>query len=82
MTDREATIFKIGISFTPGISAEVVRRLEEAGVSIEDFFEIDTQELTSLLGLSRAKFDKVLREEALFKARKEMEFVERHGINV
>lgn len=82
MTDREATIFKIGISFTPGISAEAVRRLEEAGVSIEDFFEIDTQELTSLLGLSRAKFDKVLREEALFKARKEMEFVERHGINV
>lgn len=83
MTDREASIYKIGISMTPGMTTDVVRRLEDAGISIADFFEFDTSELSAALGLSGSfKFEKLKREEALFRARREMEFVEKHNIQV
>lgn len=82
MNDREATILKIAMSFTPGVNADVVRRIEEAGVTLHDFFESSTSRLSDSLGMPSLKLDKVHREEALFRARKEMEFVERHGIRV
>ncbi|MDE5789961.1 MAG: DNA-processing protein DprA [Muribaculaceae bacterium] len=82
MTDRDRMILKIGVSFTPGVTAEVVRKIEEIGMSLCDFFECDTSSLSASLGLPYLKLEKLHREEALFKARREMEFVEKHGIRV
>ena len=73
----------MALAFTPGMSASLARRVDESGMQLKDFFEADRNELVKTLGLSSgARLDKVLREEALFKARKEMEFVERHSIRV
>lgn len=83
MNDRETTIYKMGIAFTPGMNAVLARRVEESGLSLDDFFEIDRSELIDALGLTGSvRLDKVLREEALFRARREMEFVEKHSIKV
>ncbi len=83
MSEREATILRMGVSFTPGISAELVRRIEEAGIALDEFFEYETSELSAALGISgQYRLEKLHREEALFRARKEMEFVEKHGIRV
>ncbi|MDE5808330.1 MAG: DNA-protecting protein DprA, partial [Muribaculaceae bacterium] len=81
MTSREDNIYRMGVAFTPGVTADVVRRIEEADLPLDSFFELATTELAQILSL-RVKLEKVSREEALFKARKEMEFVERHGIRV
>ncbi|MDE6409556.1 MAG: DNA-processing protein DprA [Muribaculaceae bacterium] len=82
MAGREGTILRMGVALTPGVTAEMVRRIEETGIALNDFFACDTSELSATLGLQSLKLDKLLREEALFKARKEIEFVERHGIRV
>ncbi|MDE7414067.1 MAG: DNA-processing protein DprA [Muribaculaceae bacterium] len=83
MDSRTSTIFKMGLAFTPGVTAEIVRRIEEVGLGIDEFFELDSSALSSRLSLNRfVRFDKLKREEALIRARKEMDFVERHGIHV
>ena len=79
MNNRDDTILKLGLSFTPGVNAEIVRRLGEAEISLEDFFELPTSELSNRLG-ARIKLEKVKREEALFRAREERKFIDRHGI--
>lgn len=83
MTERETTILRIAVSMTPGVNADVIRLLEDAGIELEDFFELETSELSNALGgTGFFKFEKLQREEALFRARKEMEFVEKHRIRV
>ncbi len=83
MTERESIIYKIGLSFTPGMTTAMARRIAECDLDLERFFTIDTVELRNLLGLScNVRLDKVQREEALFRAQKEMDFIERHNIRV
>ncbi|MDE6444166.1 MAG: DNA-processing protein DprA [Muribaculaceae bacterium] len=82
MKDSEAT-YKVGLSMTKGVNRDIVLRMEECGVSPEDFFSMDTQELSDNLRLSKGmKFEKLSREEALFNARREMDMVNRHNIRV
>lgn len=71
----------MALSFVPGMSAQFVRHMEEAGVGVEEFFSSGQQELAARLNLQVAPiFDRMVRDEALFKARKESEFMERHSI--
>lgn len=80
MMDSEI-VYKIALSMTPGISAEVVRCLAEKGISYSDFFSLNMPDLSALLGPSHdSRFENAHREEALFRARSEVEFVRRHSI--
>lgn len=67
---------------TAGINAEVVRRMDETGVSIEDFFNLDTAALSNALGLGHGVgFERAARDEARIRARHEMAFMDKHKIN-
>lgn len=82
MPEKEVTL-KIALSFVKGVNRELVLRMEECGVTPEDFFKMDTQELSDVLRLAKGvKFPQLEREEALFNARKETELMERHNIQV
>lgn len=73
--------FKLALSLCPGISAPVVRLLAERGVSYSDFFAWPHHRLMEAIGSSTNSFFHNLdRQEALFKARREEEFVTKHGI--
>ncbi len=74
-------LFGMALSFVPGMSASFVRHMEEAGIGVEEFFAASQQELTVKMNVKgSALLDRMVRDEALFKARKEAEFMERHGI--
>ena len=71
----------MALSFVPGMNAAFVRHLEESGVGLEEFFSSGQQELAGRLNVRvNPMLDRMVRDEALFKARKEVEFMERHGI--
>ncbi len=71
----------MALSFVSGTDATFVRHMEEAGVTVEEFFSSSQQELSMRLGVKNPQIlDKMIRDEALFKAKKESEFMERHGI--
>ncbi|MDE6290610.1 MAG: DNA-protecting protein DprA, partial [Muribaculaceae bacterium] len=71
----------MALSFVPGMSAAFVRHMDEAGVSVEEFFSSGQQELSARLNVPVSQMlDRMVRDEALFKARKESRFMERHGI--
>lgn len=71
----------MALSFVPGVDASLVRHMEEVGVTVEEFFSSSQQELSGRLGMKNSPvLDRMVRDEALFKARKETEFMERHGI--
>lgn len=64
-----------------GMTAEVVRAMEELEIGIEEFFKLDMSELSARFGGSmHARFESLNREEALFRARQEYEFISRHHI--
>ena len=68
---------------TPGMTADTVRSLEAAGITYVDFFELQMSELSSRLGGGdHSRFQNLDRQEALFRAKKEFEFVSRHSIRV
>lgn len=79
--DKVSTIYKIAISMTKGVNADVVNRIHESGLSLKDFFEIDSTSLCDALSLPRNKLiQKSTREEALLKAHHEYDFICKHGI--
>ncbi|MDE6510701.1 MAG: hypothetical protein K2L00_01210, partial [Muribaculaceae bacterium] len=71
----------MALSFVPGMNASFVRHLEESGVGLEEFFSSGQQELAVRLNVKvNPMLDRMVRDEALFKAMREVEFMERHGI--
>ncbi|MDE6637296.1 MAG: DNA-processing protein DprA [Muribaculaceae bacterium] len=71
----------VALSFVPGMDASLVRHMDKGGVTVEEFFAVPQQELSRRLGVKSAAFlDKMVRDEALFKAKKESDFMQRHGI--
>lgn len=71
----------MALSFVPGMNAAFVRHMEEAGIGVEEYFSSGQQELAMRLNMkSDAMLDRMTRDEALFRARKEAEFMEKHGI--
>lgn len=71
----------MAMSFVPGVNAAFVRHMQECGVEPADFFSASRVSLAERLRLNNAAcLDKMVRDEALFRARREAEFMERHGI--
>lgn len=77
--DSNEALCKVALSMVPGVTATVVRAMEEAGVSLGEFFRLPMKELSARLGAT-SRFESLDREEALFRARRELEFTERHHI--
>lgn len=79
--DDNEIILKVALSMTKGVRLPVVTRMKERGVSIEDFFTLDNNPLREALGLNPGSvFDRYDRDRALFAAREEYKFMERHSI--
>ncbi len=79
----ETLIQKVALSMIPGVNAELVRNLMERGITCRDFFTTDfsDERFGTDCALRRAAgIDSMHRDEALFRARKEVEFMERHNI--
>lgn len=77
------TIYKIALSLLQNVNAETIRVIAGTGISFEEFFELNMPDLESRLGTAcRLKFQNSERQEALFRARKEYEFVKRHLLRV
>ena len=76
--DREL-LHKVALSMMPRVNAAVVRVMSECGVCPADFFMPDAGESLSRLGLSSIPIDSE-RDEALFKARRELDFIDRHSV--
>lgn len=80
MSDCE-TIYEIGLSMTKRMTAETAFRLQDLGLTAEDFFRMETPDLTAALGMKPGHgFERMDRDEALFKARKEYETMQKHNI--
>lgn len=71
--------YKIALSFTRGVNASVVRALADHGLTPEQFFTMSMAEILDVLGES-CRFQQAHREEALFRARAELEFISRHSV--
>lgn len=81
MDVSEDRLYKTALTFVKGVSADVVRRMEDCGVSPRDFFSLGMQELAEALGGGRSlRFENLGRQEAIAKARNEIQFMERHNI--
>ena len=79
--DNRELVEKIALSTTKGVHAEIVRRMEEVGISTRDFFEMPSLELCDRLGISRSTmFSRQSRDETYHEAWEEVEFVKRHNI--
>ena len=79
----ETLVQKVALSMVPGVNADLVRNLMERGIACSDFFTMDCSDerFREECSLPRgAAFDSMHRDEALFRARKEVEFMQRHGI--
>lgn len=83
MKDRQLE-YIIGFALTKGTTADVVRRMAEVGMDVEDFMRMPADQLHRTLGIRRQpnSFGDYERGEALIKAREEAAFTERHGIRV
>lgn len=76
-------IYKLATVFLEGLSPEMVVSFPDAGLDAETFFTLPDSELKELTGhLKGTDFSLYRREEALGRAVKEMEFMERHGIRM
>ena len=74
-------IYKLATVFLEGLTPEMVAAFPEAGLDAETFFSISDSELNALTGKHKGvDFGMYRREEALFRAAKEQEFIDRHGI--
>jgi len=78
---NEDILYKIALSMTPGVNAGVVRLMEENDISHEYFFSADMSTLSEALG-TNFRFENASRQEALHRARRELEFVDRHAVSV
>lgn len=72
-------LYKVALSMVQGSSADLVREMDSRGMGPEEFFKLNMPELSARLD-TQSKFENARREEALFKARRELEFVDRHSI--
>lgn len=81
MEERERLIYKVGLSMTPGMTADVVRAMIDVEYDYADFFKPGMGGLMTRIGAGEGlRFDPVKRQEALERARREVEFMECHHI--
>lgn len=81
MTAAEECVNKIAVSMTPGINAGVVRGMEACDMTPEEFLNLGMADLSRRLGAGDTfRSENMARQEALFRARREYEFMQRHHI--
>lgn len=74
-------VYKLAFAFLKKSSVELVRALPEKGLTPEDFFTMETSELSRELSLpANVGFDRRERDDALSMASEEEELISRHGI--
>lgn len=74
-------IYKLATVFLEGLTSEMHASFPELGLDAEAFFTMPDRELYAALGgKPKGELGQYAREEAVAKARKETEFIERHGI--
>ncbi len=67
---------------TKGVTPLILQRLEEAEMSLEEFFKSDKSSLIIKLGIKNNNFfDSYKRDELLFNAEKELSNIEKHNVN-
>lgn len=83
MASIDPLILKIALSLTPGFSADIIRRIADAGI---DWTTLDDPgvltDTSKLLGCNPPGLQPLLLEEAIDRARKEALFINRHNIRV
>lgn len=83
MPDPDMRLLQVAFAMLKGTTVSLLRVMEERGVSLDDFFSLDTAALGEALGMTRANpFDSYTRDEAVAAAREELKFMERHNISV
>lgn len=76
-------IYKLACVFLEGLTPEMLAGFPDAGLDAMTFFTLPDSELKALTGgFKEADFGMYRREEALARAAREMEFMERHGIRM
>ena len=83
MTNDRELERKVGLTFVPGMNADVLRAIIDRDLPLEDFYGLDVQTLPKRLGMlpTASRFEKAHRDEALFRARQEVEFMKRHHVH-
>ena len=78
-----AETYSIALSMTRGMCHAFLTRMQEADVTIEDFFGLDTADLVRRLDVRPALVPRRdVRDEAMARAAEEMKFVNDNGIHV
>lgn len=82
MTGRRRHIeSRLAVALTPGVNADVARRMAEAGIEPEDYVSLPIDELNERIGISPVcRIQDMHRQEAIARARGEYEFMEAHSI--
>lgn len=80
--NRPPGIYEIAFSRMRGITRALAEQLLELTGSEEDFFAEPRRKLEIMTGTRSRLFDEAYRKELLDKARREMEFVKAHSINL
>ncbi len=74
-------IHKIALSMLKGMNAEIIRHISDCGITPEEFFALEAPALADALKMPRINMlERMNRDEAIFKARKEKEVMDRHNI--
>lgn len=74
-------VYKIALSLTKDMSGDILNMMNQQGLSAQEFFSLNMTELSDRFGgESGIIFQNAVREEALFRARKEYDFISRHSI--
>lgn len=75
-------IERIAISMTRGVTPDLVRRMQEEGIGISDFFSVSSDELATQIDAQPESIPPLSeRKEALLRAKAEAEFCNRHNIS-
>lgn len=77
----EDMTYKMAFSFLKKVNIDLLRETEDRGISPEEFFSLPTKDLITKLGIRQNHdFDKIIREEAVAKARAEWNNIKDHNV--
>lgn len=72
---------KVGVALTKGINAEIARAMADSGLGLSEYYSLPAYQLAEKIGASPQGMVQLAdREEALARARREVDFMERHHI--
>lgn len=74
-------VHRLGIAMTPGVNASVFDAWMQTGATVREFFSLSMHEICEAIGMN-VKLPELARQEALARARAEMEFAKRHNIRI